>query len=88
MSGPIRLIDAIGLVGGVAERAKLRRLRVIEEGPGYTLSKRYNLKRYLKKGGAIGRVMINPGSTIVLGRRDIEAFNTAWHEYQRQVKLA
>ncbi len=76
VSGPIKLIDAIALAGGLAERAKSRRLRVIEEGPGYTLSKLYNLKKYMKRGGAAGRVMVNPGSTIVIGQVNLEAFNT------------
>jgi hypothetical protein len=72
VSGPIKLIDAIALAGGTADGAKHRRLRVIEEGPGYTLVKRYNLKRYLKRGGALGRAAVQPGSTIVIGRRNIE----------------
>ena len=75
VSGPIKLIDAIGLVGGPGEDAKLRHLRVIEEGHGYTLATRYNLKNYLREGGAIGRIMVKPGSTIVIGRRDLEPLN-------------
>lgn len=77
VSGPISLIDAIGLAGGFSENAKTRKLRVIEEGPGYTLASRYNLKRYLKKGGAMGRVIVKPGSTVALGRINLEPVNLA-----------
>lgn len=77
VSGPISLIDAIGLAGGFSENAKTRKLHVIEEGPGYTLASRYNLKRYLKNGGAMGRVIVRPGSTIALGRINLEPVNLA-----------
>ena len=72
MDEVVSLIDAIGLAGGFSENAKTRKLRVIEEGPGYTLVSRYNLKRYLKNGGAMGRVLVKPGSTIALGRINLD----------------
>ncbi|MDJ0763150.1 MAG: SLBB domain-containing protein [Myxococcota bacterium] len=76
VSGPVRLIDAIGLAGGPAERAKLRHVRVIRDEPGFTLVSDYNLKRYFKKGGIAGRAIVYPGSTVVIGRRDLEVLRT------------
>jgi protein involved in polysaccharide export with SLBB domain len=76
ISGPIALMDAVALAGGHADSAKSKRLRVIEDGPGYSLVSEYNLKRYLRHGGAMGRVIVKPGSTLALGRINYQALNT------------
>jgi polysaccharide export outer membrane protein len=76
VSGPIKLIDAIGLVGGPTEAGKIHKLSIIEDGPGFTLASGYNVKKYLKEGGWVGRVPVQPNSTIIIGRRDLTAFNT------------
>jgi protein involved in polysaccharide export with SLBB domain len=72
VSGPVKLIDAIGLAGGVDESARLKTLRVVEEGLGYTLVSELNLKRYLTEGGGTGRMMVKPGSTLYLDKRNWE----------------
>jgi len=76
VSGPIKLIDALGIVGGPGDDAKLHKLRIIEEGLGYTLVSRYDIGEYLEGGGWIGRVMVKPGSTIMMGRRNMQALAT------------
>ncbi len=76
VSGPIKLIDAVGIVGGPTADGKIHKLTVVEDGPGFTIASRYNVKKYLKKGGWVGRVPVQPGSTIVIGRRDLTAFHT------------
>lgn len=77
VSGPLKLIDVVGLAGGPDESGQLDEVTVVEDGAGFTLVSRFDLKRYIEKGGLAGRAMVNPGSTVYLGRRDLEALQTA-----------
>ncbi len=74
VSGPIKLIDVVGIVGGDESDGKLHQLSVIQDAPGFTLTSKYDLEEYLEKGGWVGRVPVYPGSTVVIGRRDLVAY--------------
>ncbi len=74
VSGPIKLIDIIGIVGGPMEEGKIHEVSVIREGPGYTLVTEFDVGDYLENGGWVGRAPVYPGSTVVIGRRNRRAF--------------
>ncbi|MCP4677571.1 MAG: hypothetical protein GY854_19065 [Deltaproteobacteria bacterium] len=76
VSGPIKLIDAIGIVGGPQEAAKLHEVSVIQEGSGFTLVSEYDLEEYFEEGGGVGRALVYPGSTVYIGRRSLIGFQT------------
>ncbi len=76
VSGPMKLIDAIGIVGGPEEDAKLHEVSVIQEGSGFTLVSEYDLEEYLEEGGGVGRALVYPGSTVFIGRRNLLGFQT------------
>lgn len=76
ISGPIEISDAISLAGGPVNGAKLKKVHVVQVEPGYTLVQRYNLERFFEEGGMLGHTLIPPGSTIVVGQRDLTVLNT------------
>jgi protein involved in polysaccharide export with SLBB domain len=76
ISGPMKLIDIIGIVGGPGEAGKIHKVTVIEEGRGYSLANKYDVEDYLEEGGWVGRILVMPGSTVAIDRRDLVAYQT------------
>jgi len=76
ISSPVRLVDAIGLAGGPENEAKLRHVHVIRDEAGFTLASEFDVKRYFKHGGPVGRMFVHAGTTIYLGTRNLDALNT------------
>ncbi len=74
---PVPLFEVMALAGGPASDGHPRRVQHVRQGPGYTIALDYRMRRFLRRGGALGSVMINPGDVLYL-RPDRE---NAWEQF-------
>lgn len=63
---PIRLFEAISMAGGPATDADVRRIYHVRRGDGYTIALHYDMRRFVRRGGALGTVFVHPGDVLYL----------------------
>lgn len=66
---PLPITEVIALAGGPTTEANLSRVRHVQQGATYSAATHYNLARFLRRGGALGHVLIRPGDTLYLAER-------------------
>jgi protein involved in polysaccharide export with SLBB domain len=77
VSGPLRLIDAISLAGGPSREADLADVRLVREGVGFTLTTRYDIQNFMENGGLAGRVLVNPGDSVLVDPETSDFWRTS-----------
>lgn len=67
---PLPLHEVVALAGGPTIEGNLHRVEHVHQGEQFTLVAHYNLRRYLRRGGSAGRVMIHPGDVVHINQRE------------------
>lgn len=76
VAGPMLLVDVLSMAGGPdmsARRHKVYHMSVSDTG---TITRKYMLRRFLRRGGMLARVMVQPGDTLFIGARSRSGFDT------------
>ena len=74
LSGPMRLVDVLGMAGGPSKDGDLNDVRVMQQGDGFTLVARYDVDRFTREGGIVGLVMVNPGDVVFVDATRVDAW--------------
>ncbi|MCB9519408.1 MAG: SLBB domain-containing protein [Myxococcales bacterium] len=73
---PVALFEVIALAGGPNGDADMRRCAHVHQAPGVSIASEYNLRRFLRHGGALGTVQVYPGDVLYLRQDRPSAWET------------
>lgn len=74
---PIDMAELLGRAGGPTATSNLRRLSHIQRYDGVTIASQYSLRRFVRRGTALGDVTVHPGDVIFLG----EDLDSGWEQF-------
>ena len=64
--GPLPLMEVVALGGGPGPDANLRRVFHVRQEERATIALQYDVRRFIRHGGGLGRATVDPGDTLYL----------------------